>query len=84
MPVLKLPEGGLTACNRNDKNTVTESWGDFDDDDWVPYWELEANETTSNISTKESSTLRRKRELEKEEGLFAPLFSKNCASNAIE
>ena len=95
---MKLPAGGLAACNRGNKGHTTTGWDDFEDDDWVPFWELD-NSTLEDNGTKENSTTtsslyntieegsgihydqneenaRRKRELEREEGLFSPLYSK--------
>ena len=92
MPVLKLPAGGLTACNRDTDGQTTTGWGDFEEDNWVPFWEVGQNDTLvgqndtmddqndtikNEINAELNETKeRRKRELEKEEGIFAPLFSK--------
>lgn len=86
VPVLKLPAGGLSACNRENTGKTTTGWGDFEEDDWAPFWEvgvndteLQWNETTINNrndteNNQHDQNERKKRELEKEEGIFAPLF----------
>ena len=89
MPVLKLPAGGLSACNRNNKGQTTVEWGDWEDEDWVPFWEGNKNDTMvkQNETMDDQNEMkvdqnemdgREKREVdeEEEEGIFAPLFSK--------
>lgn len=85
---MKLPAGGLAACNRGNTKQSTTSWGDFDDDDWVPFWDLENTTTTTSVGDNITDEIdgvitRRKRELEKEEGLFGPLYSKNITIHYI-
>jgi len=95
VPVMKLPAGGLAACNRGNTKQSTTSWGDFDDDDWVPFWDLENTTTTTSVGDNITDEIdgvitRRKRELEKEEGLFGPLYnfflssSKNIDIDVLE
>lgn len=45
VPVLKLPAGGLSACNRENTGKTTTGWGDFEEDDWAPFWEVGINDT---------------------------------------
>ena len=88
MPVLKLPAGGLSACNRNKNDQTTIDWGEWEDEDWVPFWELEQNGTMGGdngtlVELQETELAsnqlneRKKREVDAEEGegIFAPLFS---------
>jgi len=87
VPVLKLPAGGLSACNRNKNDQTTIDWGEWEDEDWVPFWELEQNGTMGGdngtlVELQETELAsnqlneRKKREVDAEdgEGIFAPLF----------
>eukprot|EP00092_Neocalanus_flemingeri_P006866 GFUD01007412.1.p1 GENE.GFUD01007412.1~~GFUD01007412.1.p1 ORF type:complete len:1065 (+),score=241.14 GFUD01007412.1:250-3444(+) len=48
VPVLKLPAGGLTACKRGKAGQTTIGWDDWEEDDWVPFWEAGQNNTKIN------------------------------------